>query len=195
MVAIGIRRSSKRTNDRQEEQEYRRNAGIRGYRACLLVDEDGTRLGMFDVNDARRLASERGLDLVEISPNSNPPVCRLMNYSKFLYERQKKRKNSRKKSQELKQMKFRCKIGDGDYDTKKGHVRRFLEHGDKVKVTIMFRGREMSYPERGMQILDRLAEELSDVSTVVQKPLMEGRDMTMVLSPAKRPQREAGEES
>jgi translation initiation factor IF-3 len=139
------------------------------------------------IDDALRYAAERDLDLVEVAPEAKPPVCRVLDYSKYKYEQAQKVKAARKHQQQItiREIKFRPKIAQHDYDTKKGHVERFLRHKDKVKVTIMFRGREVTHPERGVAILDRLAEELAEFAVVEQRPLQDGRNMTMMLGPSK----------
>ena len=142
---------------------------------------------MLKIDDALRYAQERDLDLVEVAPEAKPPVCRVLDYSKYKYEQAQKQKQARKHQQQItiREIKFRPKIAQHDYDTKKGHVERFLRHKDKVKVTIMFRGREVTHPERGVAILDRLAEELAEFAIVEQRPLQDGRNMTMMLGPSK----------
>src|SRR5450755_2521494 len=137
--------------------------------------------------DALLFAQERDLDLVEVAPEARPPVCRVLDYSKYKYEQAQKIKQAKKHQQQItvREIKFRPKIAEHDYDTKKHHVERFLRHKDKVKVTIMFRGREVTHPERGTAILDRLAEELSELGVVEQRPLQEGRNMTMMMAPSK----------
>lgn len=144
-------------------------------------------MGIYPVEQAQRIADDEGYDLVEIAPQAEPPVCRIMDYGKFKYDQAIKAKQARKNQSkvETKEMKFRPKIDIGDYTTKKKHVLRFLEAGSKVKITIMFRGREMAHPEQGRLVLDRLAEDLKDVATVEQKPLMEGRNMHMTIVPIK----------
>lgn len=156
-------------------------------RTCRLIGVDGSQMGLFGVRDALRIAGEQGLDLVEIAPNAEPPVCKVLDYKKYKYEQDRKAKAARKNQAkvEIKEMKFRPKIDVGDYETKKGHVIRFLKKGARVKITIMFRGREMAHPEQGRLVLDRLAEDLKDVATVEQKPLMEGRNMHMTIVPIK----------
>ena len=156
-------------------------------RTCRLIDADGSQLGLFGVNDAMKRAREHGLDLVEIAPNAEPPVCKILDYSKFKYEQARKAKAARKNQVkiEVKEMKFRPKIDVGDYETKKGHVLRFLKKGARVKITIMFRGREMAHPEQGRIVLDRLAEDLKPYATIEQKPLIEGRNMHMLVVPIK----------
>ena len=138
-------------------------------------------------DQALRMAQERDLDLVEVAPEARPPVCRILDYSKYKYEQAQKVKQARKHQQQIviREIKFRPKIAQHDYDTKKGHVERFLRHKDKVKITIMFRGREVTHPERGRMILDRLAEELQELAVVEQRPNLDGRNMTMMLGPSK----------
>jgi translation initiation factor IF-3 len=152
-----------------------------------LIDDEGQQVGVMKTPDALRFAQERDLDLVEVAPDARPPVCRVLDYSKYKYEQAQKQKQARKHQQQItvREIKFRPKIAQHDYDTKKGHVERFLRHKDKVKVTIMFRGREVTHPERGVAILDRLAKELVDIGVVEQRPLQEGRNMTMLLAPSK----------
>jgi len=152
-----------------------------------LIGEDGEQIGLLKIDDALRYAAERDLDLVEVAPEAKPPVCRALDYSKYKYEQAQKQKQARKHQQQItiREIKFRPKIAQHDYDTKKGHVERFLRHKDKVKVTIMFRGREVTHPERGVAILDRLAEELAEFGIVEQRPLQDGRNMTMMLGPSK----------
>jgi translation initiation factor IF-3 len=152
-----------------------------------LIGEDGEQIGLMKIDDALRYAAERDLDLVEVAPEAKPPVCRVLDYSKYKYEQAQKLKAARKHQQQItiREIKFRPKIAQHDYDTKKGHVERFLRHKDKVKVTIMFRGREVTHPERGVAILDRLAEELAEFAIVEQRPLQDGRNMTMMLGPSK----------
>lgn len=132
-------------------------------------------------------AQSRDLDLVEVAPEARPPVCRVLDYSKYKYEQAQKAKAARKHqtSINVREIKFRPKIAEHDYATKKGHVERFLRHKDKVKVTIMFRGREVTHPERGTMILERLAEDLSELCQIDQRPQQDGRNMTMLLSPSK----------
>ena len=133
-------------------------------------------------------AESRELDLVEVAPDAKPPVCRVLDYSKYKYEQAQKQKAARKHQQQItiREIKFRPKIAQHDYDTKKGHVERFLKARDKVKVTIMFRGREMAHPERGEMILNRLAEELQELAVVEQRPQQDGRNMTMMLAPQRQ---------
>ncbi len=152
-----------------------------------LIDDEGNQIGVLKTPDALVFAQERELDLVEVAPEARPPVCRVLDYSKYKYEQAQKVKQARKHQQQItvREIKFRPKIAEHDYDTKKHHVERFLKHKDKVKVTIMFRGREVTHPERGTAILDRLAEELSELGVVEQRPMQEGRNMTMMMAPSK----------
>jgi translation initiation factor IF-3 len=152
-----------------------------------LVGEDGKQIGVVKTDEALDYARERDLDLVEVAPEARPPVCRVLDYSKYKYEQAQKQKAARKHQQQItiREIKFRPKIAQNDYDTKKGHVRRFLTGKDKVKITIMFRGREVTHPERGTALLDRLASDLADVGVIEQSPLQDGRNMTMLLAPSK----------
>jgi translation initiation factor IF-3 len=152
-----------------------------------LVGEDGKQIGVVKTSEALAYAQERDLDLVEVAPDARPPVCRVLDYSKYKYEQAQKQKAARKHQQQItiREIKFRPKIAQNDYETKKGHVRRFLKGKDRVKVTIMFRGREVTHPERGTALLDKLATELADVAIVEQTPLQDGRNMTMMLAPSK----------
>ena len=149
---------------------------------------DGQQIGIVSSTEALRQAQDLDLDLVEVAPQANPPVCRIMDYGKYKYERAVRQKEARKKQArvEVKEIKFRPKIDRHDYETKKGHVIRFLTAGARVKVTIMFRGREMAHTELGTKILDRLVEDLEGLATVEVSPKLDGRNMTMVLAPTKR---------
>ena len=148
----------------------------------------GEQVGVVGVEDALRLAEEAGLDLVEVAPNAKLPVAKLMDYGKYKYEAAQKARDARRNqaNTQLKEIRFRLKIDDHDFGVKKGHVERFLSAGDKVKVMIMFRGREQSRPEAGVRLLQRLAEEIGDLATVESMPRQDGRNMTMVLAPTKR---------
>jgi translation initiation factor IF-3 len=152
-----------------------------------LIDENGQQQGVISRDEALDYARQRDLDLVEVAPDARPPVCRVLDYSKYKYEQEQKQKAARKHQQNItvREIKFRPKIAEHDYDTKKNHVERFLKHRDKVKVTIMFRGREVTHPERGEMILNRLADELGDLAIIEQRPTRDGRNMTMMLAPAK----------
>ena len=160
-----------------------------------LVSADGEQVGIKPISEALRFAQEAGLDLVEVANQADPPVCRVMDYGKFKYEQSQKAKESRKKATHVlvKEMKYRPKIGSGDFETKTRRVEKFLSEGSKVKVTIMFRGREIQYPQLGRKILDDIAESISHVGRVEVYPEQEGRNMTMLLTPGKatRRQREA----
>jgi translation initiation factor IF-3 len=168
-------RDTTRTNERIRVPEVR------------VIGEDGTQIGVMRTDEALRYAQQRDLDLVEVAPEARPPVCRVLDYSKYKYEQAQKVKAAKKHQQQItiREIKFRPKIAEHDYATKKGHVERFLRHKDKVKITIMFRGREVTHPERGTMILDRLAEELSALSQIEQRPNLDGRNMTMMLGPSK----------
>ena len=152
---------------------------------CRLIGYDGTQMGIYRTREALRVAESEGLDLVEIAPNATPPVCRIMDYGKYKYDQEIKAKQARKNQSrvEIKEMKFRPKIYTGDYNTKKKHILRFLADGCKVKVTIMFRGREMAHPEQGLNILEQLADDLSEYASIDQQPKLEGRNMHMLIAP------------
>jgi translation initiation factor IF-3 len=155
-----------------------------------LLGPAGEQVGIVAINDALRLAEEADLDLVEIAPNQRPPVCKLMDYGKFKYENDQKRREARRNQVQtvIKEMKLRPKIDPHDYETKKGHVVRFLKAGDKVKITIMFRGREQSRPELGFRLLQRLAADIEELGFVEAAPKQDGRNMVMVVAPHKKPQ-------
>jgi translation initiation factor IF-3 len=161
-----------------------------------LIGADGEQLGILDTNDALRKAQEANLDLVEVAPNSKPPVTRLLDYSKYKYEQEQKQKAARKHQQQVnvREIKLRPKIATHDYETKKGHVERFLKHRDKVKVTIMFRGREQAHPQRGRDLLQKLFEDLGGLATIESAPLQEGRNMSMLLGPSKEVDKLLGED-
>jgi translation initiation factor IF-3 len=152
-----------------------------------LIGADGKQIGIVKTPEALAYAQERDLDLVEVAPDARPPVCRVLDYSKYKYEQAQKQKAARRHQQQItvREIKFRPKIAQNDYDTKKGHVARFLKNKDKVKITIMFRGREVTHPERGTALLDKLAGELSEIGVVEQSPVQDGRNMTMLLAPSK----------
>ena len=168
-------RDSTRINERIRVPEVR------------LIDDNGDQVGIMRTQDALARAQEKDLDLVEVAPDAKPPVCRILDYSKYKYEQVQKQKAARKHQQQIniREIKFRPKIAQHDYDTKKGHVIRFLSGKDKVKVTIMFRGREMAHPERGEMLLNRLADELGELAIVEQRPQQDGRNMVMMLGPSK----------
>ncbi len=158
---------------------------------------DGEQIGVISTQDALRQAQELDLDLVEVAPQADPPVCRIMDYGKYKYERDIRQKEARKKQSrvDLKEIKFRPKIDPHDYATKKGHVSRFLTSGAKVKVTIMFRGREMAHTDLGRKILDRLVTDLGESIVVESMPKQEGRNMIMVIAPNKRYQEQRAKEA
>jgi len=153
-----------------------------------LVDPDGRQLGIKPLPEALHIARELDLDLVEVAPMANPPVCRILDYGKWKYEAAQRDKESRRKASnvQIKEMKYRPKIGGGDFDTKTRKVAHFLDQGHKVKITIMFRGREMAHPDLGKRILDRIAEQLTPGAKVEAAPKLDGRNMVMVLAPDKR---------
>ncbi len=152
-----------------------------------LIGEDGAQLGIKSTDDALRYAEDRNLDLVEVAAQADPPVAKVMDYGKYRYEQEQKAKLARKHQSQIhvKEIKLRPKIGVHDYNTKKGHVERFLNQRAKVKVTIMFRGRETTHPERGRDLLMRLADDVKEIGAIEQQPLLDGRNMTMVLGPTK----------
>ncbi|HEY2220533.1 translation initiation factor IF-3 [Actinomycetospora sp.] len=166
-----------------------------------LVGPNGEQVGIVRIEDALRLAREADLDLVEVAAQARPPVCKLMDYGKYKYESAQKARESRRNQQQtvIKEQKLRPKIDPHDYETKKGHVTRFLGQGHKVKVTIMFRGREQSRPELGFRLLQRLAEDVGELAFVEASPKQDGRNMTMVLAPnkkiAKTPKQQAAQQA
>jgi len=152
-----------------------------------VIDPEGEQLGILPIEKAIEAAEELGLDLVEVAPMARPPVCRIMDYGKFKYEEQRKARDARKKQHhvQIKEVKMRPGIEDHDFEFKTRHARRFLEEGNKVKLTMMFRGRQMAHPELGREVLDRVVEEIADVGKVESSPTMEARSMTMVIAPLK----------
>ena len=171
----GATRDEYRINDRIEVPEVR------------LIDEAGEMVGVVSVADALRRAEDAGLDLVEVAPSADPPVCKILDYGKFKYEAQKKANAARKKQRviEVKEIKMRPNIDDNDYNIKMRKIHQFLEEGDKVKVTLRFRGRELAHQEIAMTLLERLRDEVGELAKVEQFPRMEGRQMIMVMAPAK----------
>ena len=152
-----------------------------------VINPEGKQLGIYPIHQAIALAGDLGLDLVEINPKANPPVCRIMDFGKFKYEQKKQANLARKKQKviEVKEVKMRPKTDDHDFDFKVKHIRRFIDEGNKAKVTIRFRGREMAHPEMAAKILDRVLEVTKDIAIVEQSYRMEGRTMTMILAPGK----------
>lgn len=154
-------------------------------REVRVVSPEGEQLGIMATQDALQLADEQGLDLVEVAPNERPPVCRIMDYGKYKYQRSKRQQQAKKKQKIIlvKEIKLRPKTEEHDYHFKMQHVRRFIQDGHKAKVTIIFRGREMAHTELGRRILDRVVTDMEDIATVEQTPKQEGRNMTVVLAP------------
>ena len=171
---------------RRPEPQTRINDAIRVPRV-RLIDENGEQLGIKSTDEARDYAYSKNLDLVEVAAQADPPVCRVMDYGKYRYELEQKAKLARKHQTQInvKEIKLRPKIGQHDYETKRGHVQRFLNQRAKVKVTIMFRGREREHPDRGRDLLMRLADDVKEIGLIETQPLLEGRNMTMVLGPTK----------
>ncbi|MFI5025214.1 MAG: translation initiation factor IF-3 [Solirubrobacterales bacterium] len=169
-----------------ERDPTRINERIR-MKEVRLIDEEGEQVGVIPTDTALQMARDRDLDLVEVAPDARPPVCRLLDYSKYKYEQEQKAKAARKHQTQVnvREIKLRPKIADHDYETKKGHVERFLRHKDKVKVTIMFRGREQAHPERGRALLERLYDDIAEIATIESAPQQEGRNMHMMLAPSK----------
>ncbi len=154
-------------------------------REVRVIDPDGEQIGVVPIEQALATAADLGLDLVEVSPNANPPVCKIMDYGRFKYEQTKKKQEAKKKQTtfQVKEIKVRPKTGDHDLQVKMGHIRKFLGKKDKVKVTVLFRGREITLSDRGRELLQRIAAEFEDIAVVEQYPKFEGRTMMMVLSP------------
>ena len=154
-------------------------------RTIRLIDADGEMVGVVSLREGLEMAAEVGLDLVEVSPNADPPVCKILDFGKFKYEAQKKKNEARKKQKviEVKEVKLRPNIDDNDYDVKMRAMRKFLGEGDKVKITLRFRGREMAHQHLGMAVLDKVREQLDDLAKVEQMPRMEGRQMVMIVAP------------
>ena len=170
-----------------EEPRTRINEAIR-VPQVRLIDSDGSQIGIKARDEALEYAWAQDLDLVEVAPDARPPVCRVMDYSKYKYEQEQKAKLARKHQSTItiKEIKLRPKVGQHDYETKRGHVIRFLKNRDKVKVTIMFRGRETTHPERGRMLLLRLAEDVKELAVIESEPLQDGRNMVMMLAPTRQ---------
>ena len=177
----------RRRGDQIATQDVRINDRIRA-REVFLVGADGEQLGVKPLPEALTRAREQELDLVEVAANANPPVCRIMDYGRYVYEQEQRRRQSRRKATNvvIKEMKFRPKIDEHDYTTKMKHVARFLGEGNKVKLTIMFHGREMAHPELGRKILDRVADDVAEFAIVESAPRQDGRNMMMVLHPIRK---------
>lgn len=169
------------------EREDRRNQQISAPRVRVIL-EDGTQLGILSLRDALMRAEDEGLDLVEVSPNAEPPVCKIMDYGKYLYQKDKAAHAAKKKQKQIqvKEIKFRPGTEEADYQTKFRSISRFIEEGDKVKIVVRFRGREMAHQELGMQVMQRLRDDLGEVVQVEQWPKMEGRQSVMVISPKRK---------
>ncbi|KTD64364.1 translation initiation factor IF-3 [Legionella spiritensis] len=174
--------TNKRDSDRARVNEQINVPEVR------LIDADGNQVGIVSTREALRAAEEGGFDLVEISPTAKPPVCRIMDYGKFLFELSKKQAEAKKKQKQIqvKELKFRPGTEDGDYQVKLRNLVRFLNHGDKVKITLRFRGREMAHQEIGMKIMERLQQDTAEIAVIEQHPKREGRQLLMVLSPKKK---------
>lgn len=153
-----------------------------------LIDAEGNQLGVVATREARRISEEAGLDLVEVSPDAKPPVCRIMNFGKYAYQQNKRKAAAKKKQKQvhLKEVKLRPATEEGDYQVKLRNLIRFLSAGDKAKITLRFRGREMTHPELGMQLMERIMADLAEYGVVEQKPKLEGRQMVMVIGPKKQ---------
>ena len=182
MEDLTISASTKRDSDRARINEQINVPEVR------LIDVDGNQAGVLSTREALRAAEESGLDLVEISPTAKPPVCRIMDYGKFLFEASKKQAEAKKKQKQIqvKELKFRPTTEDGDYQVKLRNLVRFLNHGDKVKVTLRFRGREVAHQELGMKILERIQQDTAEYAVIEQQAKREGRQLLMVLSPKKK---------
>lgn len=171
----------------QDQNQVQINSAIRD-KEVRLIDVDGTMLGIMSAKEAQLLANERELDLVKISPNANPPVCKIMDYGKYLYERNKRDKEAKKKQTiiEVKEVRLSPKIEDHDFNFKAKNAIRFLQDGDKVKISIRFRGREIAYSDLGRGVLDRFADTVKEYGKIEKPPVMEGRTLSMVLVPLKK---------
>jgi translation initiation factor IF-3 len=162
-----------------------------------LIDDQNNQLGVLSLEAAQRIAREKGLDLVEVAPQANPPVCRLLDYGRYKFETIKREKDQRRRQNiiKLKEMKLRPKVADHDFQTKFRGMRQFLEQGEKVKVTIMFRGREMVHQEIGRRLLERVADAAKDVAVIERQPIMEGRNLFMILAPLHKPSQNVAKEA
>jgi translation initiation factor IF-3 len=178
---VGIQSKSVKSN---QSDRVRINQDIR-VKEVRVIDPDGTQIGILPIREALAAANQFGLDLVEVSPMAKPPVCKIMDYGRYKYEQTKKQQEAKKRqtTYQLKEIKVRPKTGEHDLQTKLGHIKKFLERKDKVKVTVMFRGREIALSERGRELLRQLATEVEDIAVIEQEPKFEGRTIIMVLSP------------
>ena len=184
---VEIARVKGRGYSRSREPEVRINQRIRA-REVRLVDADGSQLGVVGIQEALAMSEDRGVDLVEVAPNANPPVCRLMDYGKYKYELKKQAAAKKQKSQTVKEIKFRPNIGDHDLDVKINRIREFLEEDNKTKIRIFFRGREIVHPELGQTLANKILERVADLGGVDIPPKMEGKNLTMVITPKKNTQ-------
>lgn len=171
----------------RKQDKFRVNDRIHWRGDVRVIDEEGRQLGIMDVEEAKEIAEERGLDIVEIVPDGRPPVCRIMNYSKYLYDQEKKEKAAKKNAarNEVKEVKFRCKIADNDLMTKVRSIEKFLQQGSPVRITVMFRGREVTHPELAHNLLQKVLESIQTECSVLKKPEMAGRNMSMTISAKK----------
>ncbi len=187
---------SRRRDIRPQETGPRVNLDIRTAQV-RVIDEEGEQMGILAIEDAVQAAEDRDLDLVEVAPNSEPPVCKIMDYGRYKYTQQKKGKEAKRRQKivELKEVKMRIKIDGHDYEFKRNHAKRFLLDGNKAKVTIMFRGREVTHPDLGRKLLDRVSNDLMEICTIEQPPILEGRNMTMILVPNRAAAKAAREAS
>ncbi|MFH1539087.1 MAG: translation initiation factor IF-3 [bacterium] len=174
----------RRYDRRPPERRTRINEHIRA-RMVRTIGPDGEQLGILPTKEALRVAEEAGFDLVEVASNVDPPVCRVMDYGKFVFEKKKKTRKSKAHASELKEIKLRPKIGNHDFQFKSNHVERFLKDGNKVKCVIMFRGREMDFTDKGKDLLMRLAKVHEEYSAIEREPRLEGRNMIMIMAPSK----------
>ena len=184
---VEIARVKGKRYSKAKEPEVRVNERIRA-REVRLIDADGGQMGVVTIKEALDLSEQRGVDLVEVAPNANPPVCRLMDYGKYKYELKKQAAAKKQKSQTVKEIKFRPNIGDHDLDVKVNHIREFLEDDNKTKIRIFFRGREIVHPELGKKLADKILERVSDLGGVDSPPKMEGKNLIMVITPRKNTQ-------
>ena len=184
LAQISSMQSEVRSISSRYRDEVQVNEAIRA-REVRLIGPDGQQIGIVPLREALRIAREANLDLVNVAPQANPPVCRIMDYGKYRFEQSKKERESRKKQKtvEIKEVRFSPTIDEHDFQTKLRHIRSFLEDGDKVKCTLRFRGRQITHADLGQEVMQRIAEAVADLATVERKPLMEGRQLIMILAP------------
>ena len=185
MVTIGRKYNGKGQQLEQQNGKFRINDDIEWRGNVMVIDENGERLGAMSVDDAQAIADERALDLVEIVPDGDPPVCRVMNYGKYLYDQEKRKKQARKnsKANALKEVKFRCRIADNDLKVKVRSIEKFLRQGSPVRITVMFRGREVTHVEIANNLVQRILDSIETECSVLSKPEMQGKNMSIVISP------------